>query len=121
MLTHTSNEMLSVETFLNYIINYQQCISVITIPQTFHNPEIVFVIKYIEIFEYQFAADSTVAKVYHLIKHRQSITQGTIRFMRNDVQCFNIGCYSFTFRYIHQVFGDIIHCDSFKIKYLAPG
>ena len=87
--------------------------------QVVNNPEIIVVVEYIEVLNDGFVGDVFSRETHHLVEDRQSVAQGAVSLLGDDVQGLGFSVDTFALGYISQVFLDVFNCNSFEIKYLT--
>ena len=81
--------------------------------------EIIVVIKHIQVVNDILVGDVFSAETHHLVKNGKRVAEGTVGFLRDDVQGFRLGVHAFALGDKSQMLGNIIHRNPFEVKDLA--
>ena len=119
MFPKADDEVLSVETIIDDLVDDKQGAGSISLENMLNDPEIVIIVQHIQVLDHVLISQFIACKAYQLVKDRQCIPQGTISFLRDNMQCIITGINLFTISYIFKVFCNIIHSDTLEIKDLT--
>ena len=112
--------MVSVEAFLQDVVEYQQTVGHLVFKQAVCQAEIIFVVQHIQVFYDAVVCDMPVCKADHLVEDRQRIAHASVGFLRDDVQCFRLSVDVLFSGHILQVLGNVCNIDAVEVVYLAP-
>ena len=121
MRRQSGNKVTSVKTFIQYIIEKQQCVTHLVFEEAIRQTEIIFIIKYIQIINHTLIGDISSGETNHLIEDRQSITHTTVRLHGYHIQRFRLCRDSFFRSNVRQMAHRIFHTYPVKVINLTTG
>ena len=121
MRRQSGNKVTSVKTFIQYIIEKQQCVAHLVFEEAIRQTEIIFIIKYVQIINHTLIGDISSGETNHLIEDRQCITHTTVRLHGYHVQRFRLCRDSFFRSNIRQMIHRIFHAYPVKVINLTTG
>ena len=119
MACHALNEILGVEALVDDLIQQQQHGVDVAGQNIFNHPEIVLIIKHIEVGDNVFVSNVVARETHHLVEDGKGVAQGSVGLLRYDVESLFLGVYTLFGGYILQMLGDVLHRDALEVENLA--
>ena len=119
MVAHATHKMLWLKSFADDVVQNQEDVARVALQDVVNDLEIIVVIQDIQVVNDILVGDVLAAETHHLVKNGERVTQGTIGFLRDDVQGFRLCVHAFALGDKSQMLGNIIHRNPFEIKDLA--
>ena len=119
MVAHATHKMLWLKALADDVVQNQENVAGLSLQYVIDDLEIIVIIQNIQIVNDILVGDVFSAETHHLVKNGKRVTQGTVGFLRDDVQGFRLCVLAFALGDKSQMLGNIIHCNPFEVKYLA--
>ena len=119
MVAHAAYKMLWLKAFADDVVQNQKDVAGFAAQDVIDDLEIIVVIQNIQIVNDIFVGDVFAAETHHLVEDGERVAEGTVGFLRDDVQGFWLGCNAFALGDKSQMLGNIIHRNTLEIKDLA--
>ena len=107
------------KTFVQNFVKQEEKSGKVLLEDKIGSLEVIIVIQNVQIVDNTLVGDIFSGKRDQSVKNRESIPQGTISFLGDQVQPFRVCCNAFGLGHISQVMGNVFNRDALKIKDLA--
>ena len=119
MRTQSGDEMIPVESFFQYIVEEKHAFRYLVFQETVCQPEIIFIIQYVQVVDDTLVSDVSVCEAHHLVEDGQSITHTSVGLLGDDIQGFRFGFHMLLEGHAFQVFHHVADTDPVEIINLA--
>ena len=83
-------------------------------------PEVIFVVEYVEVFDDGLVGDVSTREAHHLVEYREGVAHTPVGLLGDDVERFGLGGNTFLCGDILQVLGNVGRGDTLEVIDLAP-